>query len=221
MLVFMGLGCVEHPEPVKINQAPIKISEGILNVPEPRTIEYDGTHYRIIPDTGFLTIWYSIMFREGYRSELYTCPGGKPSSGFGNTINPKATNIKAASLTLYDTLKYYYNVVSQKYPYLTNNQKWAVVSIAANCKWNTIFGKNSSFNKALLNMETPAFEKWCHDAKGNKRMNLLQSRLYEKALFMGQDTFVWINPYREYADEQTTVANLQQWYKNHYQDRIK
>ncbi len=212
MLVFIGLGCVEHPKPIKIYQAPLIFTSA-------NTGEYDGINYRVTPDTGFLTIWYSIMFREGYLSNIYTCPGGKKSSGFGNTHNPKPTTEREAAYILYDTLYYYYGVVSTKYPLLSEQQKWAVVSIAANCKWNTIFGQKSSFNKALLNQECPAFEKWCYDAKGNKRMNLLQSRLYEKALFTNSDSLIWINPYRGYTNEETTVFNLQQWYKDHYQDR--
>ena len=203
LIILIGFGCVQHPEPIKTVVIPnITIPDHIIQ-----------------PDTGFLTIWYSVMFREGYSSSIYTCPGGKKSSGFGNTHNPKDTNSKQAAYTLYDTLEYYYGVVSTKYPHLSDQQRWAVVSIAANCKWNTIFGKKSSFNKALLNQECPAFERWCYDAKGNKRMNLLQSRLYEKALFMNQDSFIWVNPYRDYGDEETTIIDLQQWYKNHYKDR--
>lgn len=203
VLVFMGLGCVKHPEPVPVLQPEVYFPKE-----QPR-------------DTGIYLIWWSVQFREGYSSNVYICPGGKRSSGFGNTHNPKTTTEREAAYTLYDTLYYYYSVVSNKYPSLSEQQKWAVVSIAANCKWNSIFGKNSSFNRSLLNQSVPPFELYCYDGKGNKRMNLLQSRLYEKALFTHSDSLIWINPYRDYSDEETTVSNLQIWYKNHHRDRYE
>lgn len=174
-----------------------------------------------VPDTGKYAIWYSTIFREGYKSQVYTCPGGKRTSGIGNTHSPKKTTFKNACLKLDDTMKYYYKVVSSKYPWLEENQKWAVVSIAINCQWRSIFGEKSIFHQALINMEVPPFEKFCYDAKGVRRNNLLQSRLYEKALFTMSNSFIWINPYREYQDEVTNLLDLQAWYKEHYHDRTK
>lgn len=136
-------------------------------------------------------ILYAVMYREGFKSETYVCPSGKKTIGYGDTHSQRSfVTEKEARVNLEKTMNKYYNVICSKYPYLSDNQCWAVVSIAINCKWETLFGKNSSFHKALKNKKCPPFEKYVFyfaNGKWVKSKNLVQSRKFEKKLFLNQD----------------------------------
>ena len=148
------------------------------------------------------------MYREGFVGHIYTCPAGIKTQGFGNTCitsNPTMTEARIALVKNMDT---YYNFVCNRYQHLSDEQCWAVTSLAMNSKYSTVF--KGKFHKALINKQIPAFGKYCwyKNTKGKwiKSSNLLQSRRYELALFTGD----------------TLLSNrLSKWYEIHWVDRIK
>ncbi len=189
-----------------------------------KPVELHFSQTEIVADTN--PIFYSVMFREGFVAKQYNCPAGVRTQGFGVTTNlNKNKTLEEAQKDLLDSMLMYYKYIEQTYTHLKPKQIWAVVSIGMNCRWESVFGKNSSFHKALVQQQVPPFEKFCYykNVRGRwcKAYNLEQSRLYEKALFEGKDTLVWCNPYRDYCNESTTVKDVQQFYYTHWKDRIQ
>lgn len=178
-----------------------------------------------------IPILYSVLFREGVvLNKTYICPSGKLTDGAGNTRNPKGVKtVEQAILSLQDTIKIYKEKIEKRWPHLNQRQVYAVISLAMNCY--DYVGFNSSFSRALDKQKTPDFTIWCKYTKevivGSdtikvkvKSQNLLQSRRYEQALFNNDSILVWNNPYRNYSNEETTLENLQDFYKQHWEERI-
>ncbi len=170
-------------------------------------------------------IWYSTLYREGVIiGKTYYCPAGKLSSGVGNTqdVIPVKDTAEAFHI-LRATMKYYRNVISKRWSYLNEDQINAVVSLAMNCKWDTVF--NSSFSRRLDKQKKPNFINYCKYFSKRKSKyvvsyNLLQCRLYEQGLFDGMEEVTWRHPITKEV-KIFNIDSIQSFYKKEWVLRVK
>lgn len=158
-------------------------------------------------NTEYIPVLEMIKYRESFQPSVYTCPAGVLTQGYGITKNltQKEKTKQQAEKELIAVMESYYNYTCNRYQHLTNEQCWAVVSIGMNCKFSAIYGKKSSFHKALIRKETPPFEKFVYYKSNGcwfKSTNLVNSRLFEKNLFNGIDVSKEISFYKKQNNEQ-------------------
>lgn len=144
--------------------------------------------FNLNSNNSFYLVLEMIKQRESFQPEVYICPSGIKTQGYGmtNKLTKKPKTKEQAEKDLIEIMESYYNFTCNRYPHLTDAQCWAVVSIGLNCKFESIYGSKSCFHKALKNKKVPPFERFVYykTKQGwKKSSNLVRSRLFEKTLF--------------------------------------
>lgn len=145
-------------------------------------------------------LWY-LKAREGFMKEMYSCPAGKKTIGYGHNVSAHRDvdenaiiSYNQASRILKDDFIAQYNVIKAEFPDMAPYKVRAVTCLAMNtglAKIKYVKGKPkkglSNFWKKLKNGETPNFDTYCKyrtpQGEVKRSEHLVRARRFEKLMF--------------------------------------
>ena len=131
-----------------------------------------------------------IAKHEGCRLEIYTCPGGVKTIGYGHAIKrgedfTKITKDEAHELLLKDTEQAMTEVTVANSVLLTDNQKIALTSFVFNVGISAYMKSTLriKLQQGKITEAADEFNRW-NKAKGQVLPGLVKRRAEERALFL-------------------------------------
>jgi len=158
------------------------------------------TYETAIDSSWAYCLWY-LKAREGFMKEMYSCPAGKKTIGYGHNVSAHRDvdedaiiSYSQASSILKDDFIAQYNVIKAEFPDMAPYKLRAVTCLAMNTgltKIKYVRGKSkkglSDFWKKLKSGQVPNFETYCKyrtpEGKVMKSKHLINARRFERIMF--------------------------------------